>query len=55
MRQMTMEERNKNCTCDIDDESGHIADCVVCEEYFDQRCEEHEIRKNKRMFEAEEY
>ena len=52
-RQMTMEERNKNCTCD--QEHGPIQDCGVCEEYFDQHCEEHEEKRQKRMFEEQEY
>jgi len=51
---MTMAERNKNCTCDYDDEN-FSDDCDVCKEYIDQRAEEHEEQRQKRMFEAEEY
>ncbi len=50
---MTVEEREKNCTCDYEDEN--FSDCSTCEEYFDQRIEEHEERKRKRIFEEQEY
>ena len=53
MRQMTMEEREKNCTCNYEDEN--FKDCNVCEEYCDQHVEEHEERKRKRIFEEQEY
>ena len=48
-----MEERDKNCTCDYEDEN--FKECITCEYYTDQHIEEHEELKRKRIFEEQEY
>ena len=50
---MTKKERDEKCTCDYEDEN--FTDCDICLMYIDQYAEEHEERKNKRMFEAQEW
>ena len=50
---MTKEERDEKCTCDYEDEN--FKDCETCEYFIEQGLEEHEERKRKRIFEAQEY
>ena len=54
MAQMTKEFRDVNCYCDNLSEDRNT-DCDICEEFIDQRIEDHEIRKRKRIFEEQEY
>ena len=50
---MTTKERNANCYCD--ELPDTVSMCPSCEEYYDEREEQYEEAKRKRLFEEQEY
>lgn len=51
---MTPEQRDKECFCEhLPEESQDL--CSVCEQYYDDHCEEFEENKRKKLFEQQEY
>ena len=51
---MTAKEIDENCYCDSYPETSSIM-CHVCEYYYDERTEQQEIDKRKRIQEQNEY